>query len=430
MTPVAEGTATATVTATDAAGSNTTAAQAFTVTVSASPNRPPEPVGTLAPLTIAVGQAPVTVDVSRAFRDPDGDRLTYAASSSAPAVAAVAVFGSLVTVTPVAEGTATATVTATDAAGSNATAVQSFMVTVTASCTNDLGVVSGTVTRTDSWTGDCISVHDPDKYARYYSFMPLQRSAVRIDLRSSIDTLLALRSGGPGTGSALIDENDDISSGNLNSRIETTLAAGTYYTIEATTYESFTTASFTLTLSATRPFTDHPIVSGETPIKAIHFEELRTRIAEVRARLGLAHHRWTDPVLSAGVTRVRVVHLLELRRALDEAYATAGRPAPSWTDASARAGSTPIRGAPDGVASCGGGTRVRPHRRCWALVRSCWTLVDGPAVEEEGGRRRLHRPTTSTQRHSGPRLVDLPLLVAPRLEQPRRLVVALDRPPR
>ena len=93
------------------------------------------------------------------------------------------------------------------------------------------------------------------------------------------------------------------------------------------------------------PFTDHPIVAGETPIRAVHFTELRTQIGEVRARLGLERYPWTDPGLSAGVTRVRLVHLLELRWALAEAYAAAGRPAPSWTDASARAGSTPIRGA-------------------------------------------------------------------------------------
>ena len=71
LTAVGVGTAAIQVTATDPSGLS--ASTSFTVTVSASPNRPPEPVGTLAPLTIALGGAPVTVDVSRAFRDPDGD---------------------------------------------------------------------------------------------------------------------------------------------------------------------------------------------------------------------------------------------------------------------------------------------------------------------------------------------------------------------
>ena len=72
-------------------------------------NRPPEPAGALAPLTIGVDDAAVTVEVAAAFRDPDGDPLTYRASSSPLAVVATAASGSTVTVTPVAAGTAAAT---------------------------------------------------------------------------------------------------------------------------------------------------------------------------------------------------------------------------------------------------------------------------------------------------------------------------------
>ena len=93
-------------------------------------NRPPEPVGALPPLTLGVDGPAVAVEVGGAFRDPDGDRLTYGAASSAPTVAAVAVLGSTVTVTPTEEGTATVTVTATDAGGSNGTATQTFTATV------------------------------------------------------------------------------------------------------------------------------------------------------------------------------------------------------------------------------------------------------------------------------------------------------------
>ena len=93
-------------------------------------NQPPEPVGTLRPLTIGVYEASVTVEVSGAFRDPDGDRLTYRARSSSPSVASVAVSGSRVTVTPASEGTAAVTVTATDVGGSNTAATQTFAVTV------------------------------------------------------------------------------------------------------------------------------------------------------------------------------------------------------------------------------------------------------------------------------------------------------------
>ena len=56
-------------------------------------NRPPERVGTLASLIIGIDDAAVSLDVAPAFRDPDGDALSYRTTSSAPAVAATAVSG-------------------------------------------------------------------------------------------------------------------------------------------------------------------------------------------------------------------------------------------------------------------------------------------------------------------------------------------------
>ena len=107
------------------------------------------------------------------------------------------------------------------------------------------------------------------------------------------------------------------------------------------------TQSFTVTVSTTTvsaPFTDDPLKPGVTPVKAVHFTELRTRIDAVRRTGGLQAFPWTDRVLRVGVTRVRLVHLLELREALAVAYRAAGRSAPRWTDASPTA-STPIRAA-------------------------------------------------------------------------------------
>ena len=105
--------------------------------------------------------------------------------------------------------------------------------------------------------------------------------------------------------------------------------------------------SFTVTVSTTvsGSFTDDRLQPGVTPVKAVHFTELRTRIDALRAGTGLGRFAWTDPVLRAGVTPVRCAHLLELQAALVEAYRASGRAAPRWTDTSPAAGTTPIRAA-------------------------------------------------------------------------------------
>ena len=78
----------------------------------------------------------LTVDVSEAFVDPDGDPLTWAASVSRPGVVAVARSGARVFLTAVGPGTATITVTATDPGGLSAT--QTFTVTVSSSFTDSI----------------------------------------------------------------------------------------------------------------------------------------------------------------------------------------------------------------------------------------------------------------------------------------------------
>ena len=189
-------------------------------------NRPPVTTGTLTGQVVRVGGSTVR-DVAGVFRDPDGDPLTYEATTSAPAVASVAVSGSTVTVRGVATGTATITVTATDIGGSNTTAALAFRVTV-------------------------------------------ERA--------------------PPTA-----------------------------------------------------FTDEPILPGVTPIKAVHFTELRERVDLLREGAGLPPFGWTDPILTAGVTPVRLSHLLELREALVAAYRASGRAGPVFTDGATMSGTTPIR---------------------------------------------------------------------------------------
>ena len=93
-------------------------------------NRAPGPVGSIDDQELTVGGESATVDVAPFFSDPDGDELTYAASSSDEQVATASASGSSVTVAPVAAGTATITVTARDPGG--LTAEQTFGARVTA----------------------------------------------------------------------------------------------------------------------------------------------------------------------------------------------------------------------------------------------------------------------------------------------------------
>jgi YVTN family beta-propeller protein len=79
-------------------------------------------------------------------------------------------------------------------------------------------------------------------------------------------------------------------------------------------------------------FSDEPLVAGITPIKAVHFTELRTRIDTLRAAYGLPAYPYTDPTLTTGVTVVQAQHLLDLRIALSQAYVEAGLTPPTYTD--------------------------------------------------------------------------------------------------
>ena len=88
---VSPGVATVVITATDTEG--LTGSQDLSVLV---PNR--APTGTLDDISIPAGDE-VTIDLSGHFSDPDGQELTYTATSSAPAVVQAALSGTMLTLT-------------------------------------------------------------------------------------------------------------------------------------------------------------------------------------------------------------------------------------------------------------------------------------------------------------------------------------------
>ncbi len=119
---VSRGEARVTVTARDGRGGS--ASQDFAVTV---PNRAPEAVGSLDGVSL-YKFAWARVEVSGAFSDPDGDDLTYRASSSVGGVVSVSMVESRLTLRGLSRDTATITVTADD--GHGGTAAQTFAVEV------------------------------------------------------------------------------------------------------------------------------------------------------------------------------------------------------------------------------------------------------------------------------------------------------------
>ncbi len=110
--------------------------------------------------------------------------------------------------------------------------------------------IDGSGTYTGSWDDTCLSENRPDGdggdyYARFFTFTLDESTSVTIDLTSDADTFLYLMEGSDKDG-AIETENDDISDGNRNSRIEDQMLSAGTYTIEATTYDAKESGDFTL----------------------------------------------------------------------------------------------------------------------------------------------------------------------------------------
>lgn len=261
----------------------------------------------LADRALKVGAPRVALDVESAFRDPDGDVLTYAVESSAPDVVLASAADRLVTLAPLAAGEAIVTVTATDLEGSSRTATQTFTVAVTCAFAVD------PLHRDTLWTAGTERI----------AVTTVDGCAWEATSESGFLTVTSRAAGtGPGMVTYTVAANAD------GPRTGVLLVAGERVTVfQASSME----------------FADHPIEPGVTPVKAIHILELRARIDALRADAGLAAFEWRDSELTAGVTPVRSFHVTELREALAGAYVAGGRSAPGFMNAPVTERATVIR---------------------------------------------------------------------------------------
>ena len=131
ITAVGPGTATITVSATDPDGLSDSAS--FPVTVTPDPddnggNEDPETVGSIPTITVGRGFVSDEINLDSYFRDRDGDRLNYRATSTSPSTVSVRVEDrNELTVSGRRAGSVTITVTASD--GNGGTATQRFTAT-------------------------------------------------------------------------------------------------------------------------------------------------------------------------------------------------------------------------------------------------------------------------------------------------------------
>ena len=156
------------------------------------PNRAPVASGTIPAQTLTEGQ-PATVNVASLFSDPDGDALSFTASTSNAGVAAATVSGSTVTITAVAAGTATITVTARDPGGLTA----ALSANVAVEPANRAPVVTGSVPTQSLTAGQSVQVNlapffsDPDGDALTYTAASSNTAIVTASVSGSTVTITA-----------------------------------------------------------------------------------------------------------------------------------------------------------------------------------------------------------------------------------------------
>ncbi len=164
------------------------------------PNRTPVAVGTIPNQTLAVGEAAPGLDLDAYFNDPDGDPLTYRATSTDPSVTTAMVTGSSLMIAAVAGGKATVTVIATDPSG--LVAAQSAGVTVQSENRTPTAVGSIPALNLNAGTSVTVDVSayfdDPDGDALDYEATSNNTAVVQVDVAGSGVTVTGVAEGSAG----------------------------------------------------------------------------------------------------------------------------------------------------------------------------------------------------------------------------------------
>ena len=216
-TGVGSGTTTITVTAKDPGGE--TAAQSFKVTV---PNRAPVGVGTI-PAQTATEGGTKTLVLRSYFNDPDGDALTYTATSANPAVAVATVSGTVLTIRAVGAGFSVITVTATDPSGLKATQ----LVTIQVSARNTAPEPEGMIPAQSLTAGETATVvltsyfTDPDGDALTYSATSANSA---VAMAAVTGTTLTITGVSPGSATVTVTATDP---GGLTATQSVSVSVGT-----------------------------------------------------------------------------------------------------------------------------------------------------------------------------------------------------------
>ncbi len=152
-------------------------------------NRAPAAQGTIPSVTLIAGSSATNVGVSTYFSDPDDNPLVYSAVSNNPGVATVSMSDAIVSITPMAGGTATVTVTASDGKLSGTQ-------TITVTVPNRAPVAVGTIDRVIATLGGgAVDVDvsskfvDPDRHTLTYTAVSSDTSKATVSVSSNTVTI-------------------------------------------------------------------------------------------------------------------------------------------------------------------------------------------------------------------------------------------------